>query len=161
MMAYRSSVNSSTGKTPNMMVLGKEIVLPMQAVIGGPSSAVVDNVDIDDYVSRLQANMVKVHDTARVTLGKAAAYRKRYYDTHSRKAQMRYLGVGHLDWLHDRFCKRGVCHKLLNKWKGPYLVIRKLDDLIYLVKKSPSQPTKAYHLDRLLPYRGNTIPQWL
>ena len=54
-----------------------------------------------------------------------------------------------------------LCHTLLNKWKGPYLVIRKLDDLFYLVKKSPSQPTKAYHLDRLLPYRGNSIPQWV
>ena len=46
-------------------------------------------------------------------------------------------------------------------WKGPYIVMRKLDDLIYLVKKSPSQPIKAYHLDRLLQYRGKNIPQWV
>ena len=161
MMAYRSSVNSSTGKTPNLMVLGREVVLPMQAVVGKPSSDEVDNVDVDGYVSKLQANMVKAHDVARANLGKAAAYRKRYYDTHSRRAQMRYLEAGQLVWLHDPSRKRGVCHKLQNKWKGPYLVTRKLDDLIYLVKKSPSQPIKAYHLDRLLPYRGKNIPQWV
>ena len=106
MMAYRSSVNSSTGKTPNLMVLGREVVLPMQAVVGKPSSNEVDNVDVDGYVSKLQANMVKVHDVKRANLGKAAAYGKRYYDTHSRRAQMRYLEAGQLVWLHDPSRKR-------------------------------------------------------
>ena len=161
MMAYRSSVNSSTGKTPNLMVLGREVVLPMQAVVGKPSSNEVDNFDVDGYVSKLQANMVKVRDVARANMGKAAAYRKRYYDTHSRRAQMRYTEAGQLVWLHDPSRKRGVCHKQQNKWKGPYLVTRKLDDLTYLVKKSPSQPIKAFHLDRLLPYCWKNIPQWV
>ena len=64
-------------------------------------------------------------------------------------------------WFHDPTRKVGVCHKLINKWKGPYLVTRKLDDLVYLVKKSPRQPVRAYHLDRLLPYHGKNIPQWV
>ena len=109
---YCSSVNSCTGKTSNLMVLGREVVLPMQAVVGKPSSDEVDNVDVDDYVSKLQANMVNVHGVARANLGKAATYRKRYYDTHSRRAQMRYLGAGQLVWLHDPSRNRGVCHKL-------------------------------------------------
>ena len=37
LMAYRSSVNASTGFTPNMMTLGREITLPMKAVIGIPT----------------------------------------------------------------------------------------------------------------------------
>ena len=64
-------------------------------------------------------------------------------------------------WLHEPSRKFGVCHKLMNKWKGPYLVIMKLDELVYLVKKSPKQPVRAYHLDRPLSYRGKNIPQWV
>ena len=162
MMAYRASVNSSTGKTPNMMTLGREAVLPMQAIIGKPTlDDDDDSTDVDDYLSRLQTNMSNVHDVARANLGKTANYQKRYYDTHGRRAQMRHLEVGQLVWLHDPTRKVGVCHKLINKWKGPYLVTRKLDDLVYLVKKSPRQPVRAYHLDRLLPYHGKNIPQWV
>ena len=162
MMAYRASVNSSTGKTPNMMTLGREAVLPMQAIIGKPTlDDDDDSTDVDDYLSRLQTNMLNVHDVARANLGKTANYQKRYYDTHGRRAQMRHLEAGQLVWLHDPTRKVGVCHKLINKWKGPYLVTRKLDDLVYLVKKSPRQPVRAYHLDRLLPYHGKNIPQWV
>ena len=34
MMAYRSSVHATTQQTPNKMVFGRDIVLPMEAVIG-------------------------------------------------------------------------------------------------------------------------------
>ncbi|CAG2236996.1 unnamed protein product [Mytilus edulis] len=36
MMAYRSSVHASTGQTPNMMMFGRNIFLPMEAVIPRP-----------------------------------------------------------------------------------------------------------------------------
>ncbi|MCG8045006.1 MAG: hypothetical protein JAY66_04885 [Candidatus Thiodiazotropha taylori] len=160
-MAYRASVNSSTGKNPNMMVFGREVVLPMQALIGKPTSDHEDCPEPEDYVSKLQTTMVKAHDIARANLKKTANYQKRYYDTHSRKARLRHLEAGQLVWLHEPSRKIGVCHKLMNKWKGPYLVTRKLDDLTYLVKRSPSQPIRAYHLDRLLPYHGKNIPQWV
>ena len=64
-----------------------------------------------------------------------------------------------LVWLLERLV--GVFHTLKNKWKGPYLVTRKLADLIYLVQRSPNQPIRAHHLDRLLPYHGRNIPQWV
>ena len=60
MMAYRASVNSSTGKTPNMMILGREAVLTMQALIGKHSLVYDDDTTgVDDYLSRLHTNMIK------------------------------------------------------------------------------------------------------
>ena len=161
MMAYRASVNSNTGKTPNMMTFGREVVLPLQAVMGKPVSEENESFEVEDYVSKLQTSMIKIHDVARTNLSKAADYQKRYYDTHSRKAQQRHFENGQLVWLHEPTRKVGVCHKLVNKWKGPYLVTRKIDDLIYLVKRTPSQPVRAYHIDRLLPYHGKNIPKWV
>ena len=157
MMGYCASVNSSTGKIPNMMTLGRKAVLPMQAIICKPTlDDDDDSTDVDDYISRLRTTMLKVHDVARANLGKAVIYQKRYYDTHGRRAQMRHLEAGQLVWLCEPTRKAGVCYKLINKWKGPYLVTRKSDDFMYLVKKSPRQPVRAYHLDRLLPYHERT-----
>ena len=117
-----------------------------------------DSTGVDDYFSRLQTNMFKVHDVTRANLGKAAIYQNGYYDTHGRRAHMRHLEAGQLVWLYEPTRKVGVCHKLINKWKSPYLVTKKLDDFMYLVKKSPRQPVRAYHLDRLfaVPWKEHT-----
>lgn len=47
MMAYRSSVHSSTGQSPNKMVYGHEIMLPMAAVVGQPKGE--NSATVDDY----------------------------------------------------------------------------------------------------------------
>ena len=47
----------------------------------------------------------------------------------------------------------------MNKYivEGPYLITRKIDDLIYLVKKNPSQPVKAYQsLPFTVPWEEHT-----
>ena len=98
-----------------MMALGRKAVLPVQALIGKPTLDDEDeSTDVDDYLSRLQTNMLKVHDVARANLGKAAIYPKGYYDTHGRRAQMRHLEAGQLVWLCEPTRKVGVCHKLIS-----------------------------------------------
>ena len=72
-MPYRVSVNSSTGKTPNMMAFGREVVLPLQAVIGKPAGD-EEATDPDDYLSKVQTGILKAHDVARANLKEAANY---------------------------------------------------------------------------------------
>lgn len=158
LMAYRSSVHASTGQTPNMMMLGRNITLPMEAVIPRPmETCESDTPGIDDYVINLQERMNKSHILARKHLKQNSEYQKRHYDL---KAVKRTLQVGQPVWLYDASKKVGVCHKLTSKWKGPYVITRKLDDITYLVKNSRKQPGKVYHIDRLLPYRGRNPPTW-
>jgi hypothetical protein len=49
---------------------------------------------------------------------------------------------------------------LLIKLKGPYLVLKQLDDFTYLIRASPKMVPKVVHIDRLLPYRGSNLPKW-
>jgi hypothetical protein len=51
-------------------------------------------------------------------------------------------------WLHDPTTRAGVYHKMSPKWKVPYIITNKINDLLYLVKKSPKQTPKACHIDR-------------
>ena len=57
-------------------------------------------------------------------------------------------------WLYDPSRKVGVCYKLRNHWKGPFIVTNVLDDLICLVKQGAKQKNKAYHIDRLIPMKA-------
>ncbi|XP_053378469.1 uncharacterized protein LOC128548103 [Mercenaria mercenaria] len=67
MMAYRSSIHSSTKLTPIKMVFGREVVLPMQAVIGRPVEDEHSSGN-DDYVIDLQDKLHKCHEIARDNL---------------------------------------------------------------------------------------------
>ena len=155
MMAYRSSVHSSTGQSPNKMVYGREIMLPMAAVIGQPKGE--NPGTVEDYVKNLQVKLQQVHQLARTNLKKTANYRKKHYDIKSSK---RVLASGQAVWLYEPSKRPGVCAKLTPKWKGPALVLQKLDDLTYLVKMKSNTPAKIYHIDRLRAYQGNSPPKW-
>lgn len=158
LMAYRSSAHASTGQTPNMMMLGRNITLPLEAVIPRPEKS--DDQDaptIEEYIETLQDNLGKSHTLARTHLKRNVEYQKRHYDL---KAKKREFKIGQPVWLYDASRKVGVCHKLTSKWKGPFLVMKRLDDLTYLVKRSRKQSSKVYHIDRLLPYKGKNPPSW-
>ena len=158
-MAYRDSINSATHQTPTKMVLGRNVVLPLEAVIGKPqqTGSTDEQCEVDEYISQLQNRLARAHEIARKHLKVNADYQKRHYDLRAKK---RSLHQGQAVWLSDPHRKAGVCTKLTCKWKGPFLVLKKIDDITYLVKKSEKQRSAVYHIDRLEPYRGRNIPSW-
>jgi hypothetical protein len=113
---------------------------------------------VDDYVAKLHETLCEVHTLGRKSLKKCAEYRKKHYD---QKARRRSLSVGQMVWMHDLTRKVGVCPKFTSRWKGPFVIVKKIDDLVYLVKKTPKQLAKAVHIDRLKSYHGKTIPAWI
>ena len=77
MMAYRSSVHKSTSRTPNSVVFGREIVLPLRAVISVPvvDDSTQPSSDADMYI----INLKKI---TRKSLKQSSTYQKRHYDLH-------------------------------------------------------------------------------
>ena len=74
--ALRSSVNRSTGYTPNMMMLGREINQPVDLLF--PMK--ITEWSTDQHVAHLQKSLKKSHDTARKCLKTTQARIKRDYD---------------------------------------------------------------------------------
>jgi len=77
MMAYRSSVHESTGSTPNELMLGREIEVPLDAVTEFPPDT---PCPVTDYVQALHQRMAAGHECPRQKLKKAAVCQKRNYD---------------------------------------------------------------------------------
>ena len=67
MMAYRASVHPSIGKTPNLMMLGRNV--PLEAVVGKPLHPTDEyDVEPDEHIERLRKRLRDVHDIARKNL---------------------------------------------------------------------------------------------
>ncbi|CAC5415186.1 unnamed protein product [Mytilus coruscus] len=85
LLAYRSSVHSTTGFTPNFLTFGREVTLPLQAVIPMPSPAQDYTTCKEDFVINLQNRLQTVHELARKNLKNKVQYQKKYYDEKSNK----------------------------------------------------------------------------
>ena len=65
-------------QSPNKMVYGREIMLPMAAVIGQPKGE--NSGTVEDNAKNLQLKLQQVHQLARASLKKTANYRKNHYN---------------------------------------------------------------------------------
>ena len=108
MMAFRGLVHESTGVTPNLLTLGSELEVFLDAITEAP-------------------------DLARRYLNKAAIRQKRNYD---KRLAGRPFTVVDSVWLHNVRRKKGRNAKLDCPWEGPYLVISVLSDVVYRIRKS-------------------------
>ena len=64
-------------------------------------------------------------------------------------------------WLHNPQRKKGLSPKLQRPWQGPYLVLKRINDVIYRIQLGPSIRPKVVHSNRLWKYRGADPPGWL
>ena len=130
MMAYRSMchVQSSTGFTPYKVLLGTEITLPVDVVMGTQNK---NTQYVSDYVQKLQGYLSTVREAVKINHKRATGKQKEYFDlkvTPQRYEENEYV------WLCDYQKKKGLSPKLRKKFKGPFRI----------------------HYNRLKPYLGNT-----
>lgn len=149
LMAYRSSKQESITMTPNMMMLGREIDLPVDLLYPPPPTET--NLPSNEYVVQLQNKMKIVHEIARASLLEAGQKQKRLYD--SRISKHKYT-VGDAVWLRVYARPKGLSKKLQLRWEGPFKIVSKLSDLTFKIKKSQKAVCKIVHFNRLKPFRG-------
>ena len=130
MMAYRGSVLESTGVTPNPLMLGRELEVPLDALTEAPPNAQPLKTD---YAQAVQKRLASAHDLARRHLNKAAIRQRRNYD---KRLAGRPFTVGDSVWLHNVRRTKGRNAKLDFPWEGPYLVISVLSDEVYRIQTS-------------------------
>ena len=157
LMAYRSSVHDTTGCTPAQLMLGRSLRLPIDLHLGRPEDEVSQHVST--YADELQAKMERVHEFARLHLQLRSDQMKERYDSCIRDCQL--LKKGDPVWLYWPQRKKGLSPKLMRSWKGPYVVTKKINDLIYRIQLGPHAKPKVVHRNRLWLYRGPSPPTWI
>ena len=146
--AYRSTRHPATGFTPNKLMLGREVNLPIDILYPRPSSQ--EPLESHEYVAQLRERMEQCFDIARDCLKKSAIRQKRDYD--SRISENKYK-PGQLVYRRSHNRK-----KLEKPWEGPYVVIKSLGDVVYQV--TDKRKAVVLHHDMLKPYTSEFVPNW-
>ena len=159
LFAYRSSPQESTGETPSMLMLGRELSLPIDLTMEAPrQEETVDSPSETDYAYQLRKRMQRAHQRARENLAESARRQKRTYD---QKAEGSRFGVGDFVWLHNTARTKGLSPKLQRRWHGPYLIVGKLSDVTYRIQQAQNGKKRVVHVDRMKPYLGEPLRSWI
>ena len=151
LMAYRTSVHSSTGCTPQIMIYGRESNLPVDLVFPHQDDPIEIPCGIE-YVDFIRNAIKTTHEYAREHLRKSAIRQKRGYDAHAKHRPE--FAVGE----HVRYYYRPLTagNKFARPWTGPWTILRQLTEVDYKIGKvSNPHKQRVVHIDNLKPYEGD------
>ena len=137
-----------------MLMLGREVTMPVDLVFPGPEP--IDDLDYEDYLTKLVKHIQTAHEIARDKLKTSQSVSKRDYDL---KAFTRSFCRGDAVYVLDTAVPKGKCAKLRPQWKGPGLVVRKITDFLYEVWLRKKLETINH--DRMKPCNDRNLPKWL
>ena len=146
MAAYRSSVHSVTGETPNRLMMGREVETPLTLLAPPPTTTNNDIPWVEALEDRFRDTYATVLATTKNQLRTAKAY-------HDRRQKGINFEAGASVWLYDPKVKRGVSPKLdARRWSGPWIIVRKIYVCVYVIRRAGTGATKVVNVDRLLPH---------
>ena len=156
--AYWSSWHESTRFTPILLMLGREVRLPAEVLFGSGTTHVGQDVaSYGQYVELLKKRMQHAHELARAHLKVNAEHHKRDYDA---KLNFVVYRLGELVWpLSDR-TQLAIAPKLRCPYEGPYLVLKRVNDLDYVIQLDAKGTRRLVHSNRLKPYQGQITLKW-
>ena len=144
--AYRPTVHEATGHSPNMLMFGREVRLPVDLLFECP--AVIDAAprSTNEFVAELVDRMTDHFEAVRKSLGRAAECRKNQYDVKVKAATFA-VGDQVYYWYPRRY--QGRSPKLQSLCTGPYEVIRVIDSHNLVIQKSPRSKPIVVYRDKL------------
>jgi hypothetical protein len=152
--AIRATPNRSTGFTPNLMMLGREVTSPADVVLAPADKG--EDATPSDFISELVDRLDRVHHASRKFLRRAQEVQKRNYDL--RLAEQSY-SEGDLVFALNTSRTQGVGSKLRQWWQGPFLVVEALSPVLYRLRGRRKE--FVLHHDRLKRCKDRLVPVWL
>ena len=144
--AYRASVHNATGYSPNQLFLGREVYMPVDLVLGVPEDNKAVQRTYDQYLQSLRDKVESSYELAREHLKTAAELRKKMYDVKVRRKEFE---VGQWVWYYypRRFQRKSP--KWQKMYTGPYLIVKAIEPVNYVVQKSMRSKPMVVHTNKL------------
>jgi hypothetical protein len=158
MTAYRASPHAATGFSPNMLTFGREVSMPIDIVLGRPEDQAQRDTSYESFADNLVAKLEAAYTLVREELRIAAERRKKQYDLRVREKGFE---TGTWVWYYcpRRYQKRSP--KWQRMYSGPFLVVKRIPPLNYVIQRSKHSLPKVVHADKLRAWLGEPLPSWL
>ena len=155
--AYRCCKPPATGMSPNLLMTGREATMPTELQVG---SALPDpRVECYcDYVRKLRKKATVLHALAWKLLKAATQHQQRDHDA---RISENLYAVGDLVYYMNNTKTVGKSPKLDPiKWIDPCVVLKRRNDLLYVIKGGYRARRRSVHHDNLKPCLARDIPEW-
>ena len=129
MMAYRSSIHSVTRYSPAFVLLGFPLSLPIDCIYSRPQTTIYATPS--DYVFTMKQKLQETHQLKREYKDVEQERQKSYYDRS--KCGPSYK-VGEEVLVFNPTVKKGETRKLTSFYRGPYIIIKIINDLNFKVE---------------------------
>ncbi|GFX05702.1 retrovirus-related Pol polyprotein from transposon 412 [Trichonephila clavipes] len=147
-MVEKSAIHETTDHSPSQMLFGRDLRLPADLLFSRPPDAPLAP---EENIEKSQARMEEMHHLARERIGMASEKMKTRYDARETGHDFH---EGDKVWLWNPKRRKGLSPKLQTNWEGPYTVLKRLNDVVVRIQKSPHSKPKVIHYNRLAPYLG-------
>ena len=148
LLAYRSSKHETTGVTPAELYFARELRLPIDLLQGSPRFENGFSSE-GNFVENLKEKLEEIHSNVRERMTLKSLQVKARYD---RKARTVLFKEEERVWFYNPRRSKGKAQKLQNNWEGPYLVVKKFNDVVYCIQRTARHRKKVVHADRLAPF---------
>jgi len=144
--AYRTTVHSVTGVTPNMAMLGREALTPATLIAQRPNEPVKLTLP---YVTSFRNAKREAHNRIRESTHSVARTQKTYFDKYVKSP---IFAVDQHVWLNrPRPLVRQKNKRLTQIWTGPWKITQFISPLVVIIQHTRSNKTQTVHIDRLAP----------
>ena len=158
LLAYRTATNAAHGLSPFFCLFGREATLPSQALVGFPPDH-HPQLKVADYAAWLKDNLNLIYNKMRSQLKCTFRRAARLFN---KRLKTPALQEGELTWYFSPYHK--VDRSFSSGWLGPFIVKKKVTDVIYLIAPCSNWATKKQKqtliptvIDRLARYHQNTL----
>jgi hypothetical protein len=156
LLAYRSSINKSTGFSPASLLYGTQGIFPPDLNI---HDFKFETITARDYITDLIPRVRQMRSLAKRNILKAQLEYKKAYDKRYNVAQNRPYEIGDKVWLRRLNLTAGVESKLSNLYIGPFEIYKNVGNLnsyVFVLKNCASgkilkHPYNIQHLKAYIP----------
>ena len=146
LLAYRSSVNVSTGYTPHFLLFGYEIKLPLDCIMPTPDQKREEMQNSLILADKYHLAMLDAFENARSNMNTAQKQQQTVYD---RRLFGQRFKINDKVWLHEFVKPAGISFKFWRPWSGPWTIKKQISDVDYKVLKDGTNKQLIVHFDRL------------
>jgi len=138
--------HSVTGISPNMAMLGREVLLPASLIVQPPEEPVAVTTSI---AADFRQNTRNEHASVRSATSGAAKTQKNYFDKHVKGPP---FALNQLVWLYwPRPLFRSRSRKLTRSWTGSWRIVEFKTTIVVVVQNVKTHKKQTVHVDRLVP----------
>lgn len=145
--AYNTTVQASTGFSPFHIIYGFK---PVAAIHDLQSIHELDTQKLDPYIQQLKERLDFIHKLVNQNTIRAVSQQQKHYNLHATLPVS--FNIGSLVKIVNYTPKPGLSKSLLQKYVGPYKVLRQIGKVNYELLNTQTQAKYITHINRLQSY---------